>query len=232
MKSINTLITLAGLSVSSLLVNGCGTVPESTSDTWESAPPVSVTARLEYRVDSLMNENRRAQQQVEALTTENRNLTARNAELETRLNEMAAAPRAASPAVTASPVQATPSASSTSGYEGALAAFRSRDFAGAISGFENVLKGNTPDDIADNCHYWMGESYYGLRKYKDAIEQFQTVLNFKKSDKKDDAQLMLANARWAMGDKAGAREAYNTLIAAYPMSPLVAKAKEKIARLR
>jgi TolA-binding protein len=78
----------------------------------------------------------------------------------------------------------------------------------------------------------MGESYYGMRKYKDAIEQFQTVLEFKKSDKRDDAQMMLGNARWAMGDKAGAREAYNTLLTAYPLSPLVAKAKEKLARIR
>jgi tol-pal system protein YbgF len=227
MSSITTVIRLAGLLVLSILVFGCGTVPESTSDTWDSAPPVSVTARLEYRVDSLMNENRRVQQQVEALTTENRNLTARNAELETRLTEMAAAPKVETPASNSMPAHVL-----SGGYDGALSAFRARDFAGAISGFETVLKGNASDEIADNCHYWMGESYYGMRKYKDAIEQFQTVLEFKKSDKRDDAQMMLGNARWAMGDKAGAREAYNTLLTAYPLSPLVAKAKEKLARIR
>lgn len=207
-----------------LALYGCGAVPESTSDTWESNPPVSMTARLEYRVDSLMNENRRLQQQAEALATENRNLTARSAELETRINEMAAAPKM-------EPAVSTPS-SDASGYEGALAAFRKRDFAGAVQGFEGVLQGNVDNDLADNCHYWMGESYYGMRKYREAIDHFKMVMDYKKSEKKDDAQLMIGNASAAMGDKAGARDAYNTLISSYPVSPLIPKAKEKLAKLR
>lgn len=214
-------ISIAGFAVA---LYGCGAVPESTSDTWASNPPVSTTARLEYRVDSLMNENRRLQQQTEALATENRNLTARSAELETRMNEMQVTPRTESAPSTSSHV--------ASGYEGALAAFRNRDFAGAAQEFDALLKGNVRDDLADNCHYWMGESYYGMRKYKEAIDHFRMVLDYRKSDKKDDAQLMIGNASAAMGDKAGAREAYNTLISSYPVSPLIPKAKEKLARLK
>ena len=183
-----------------------------------------MTARLEYRVDSLMNENRRLQQQTEALATENRNLTARSAELETRINEMAAAPRIEPPA--------SPSSNVASGYEGALAAFRNRDFPGAIQEFEALLQGNVRDDLADNCHYWMGESYYGMKKYSEAIDHFRMVMDYKKSEKKDDAQLMIGNASAAMGDKTGARDAYDKLISSYPVSPLVPKAKEKLARLR
>jgi tol-pal system protein YbgF len=205
------------------VLSGCGTVPESTSDTWESKPSFSANARLEYRIDSLMNENRRRDQQIEALATENRNLTARNSELETRLNETAGVPKT-EPAVSSSTESAT-------GYKGALGAFRNRDFAVAIQQFDALLNGNIREDLADNCHYWIGESYYGMRKYKEAIDHFRMVLDYKKSEKKDDAQLMIANASWAMGDKAGAREAYNKLITAYPASPLVAKAREKLAKL-
>lgn len=206
------------------LLCGCGTAPETTSDTWESGTPVSVTARLEYRVDSLMNENRRLNQQVEALATENRNLTARNAELETHINEMTVAPKNEPTVPTSSNVAA--------GYEGALAAYRSRNFDGAVQGFQALLEGNVREDLADNCHYWTGESYYGMRKYREAIEHFRIVSDYKKSEKKDDAQLMLGNSMAAMGDKAGAREAYNKLISSYPASPLVQKAKEKLARLQ
>jgi len=214
-------ITIVG---SALILYGCGTVPESTSDTWETNAPVSMTARLEYRVDSLMNENRRLQQQSEALATENRNLTARSAELETRISEMAAAPKREPPAPTPSNI--------ASGYEGAMAAFRMRDFAGAIQGFQALLNGNVRNDLADNCHYWMGESYYGMKKYRESIDQFRMVGDYKKSEKKDDAQLMIGNASAAMGDKAGARDAYNTLISSYPASPLIPKAKGKLAKLR
>ena len=49
---------------------------------------------LEYRLDSLQNENRRLQDQIEAVASENRKLTARNAELETKLTEAMAAPEA------------------------------------------------------------------------------------------------------------------------------------------
>jgi TolA-binding protein len=93
------------------------------------------------------------------------------------------------------------------------------------------LNGNVRDDLADNCHYWIGESYYGMRKYSEAINHFRMVLDFKKSEKKDDAQLMIGNASAAMGDKQGARTAYSTLISSYPVSSLVSKAREKLARL-
>ena len=46
-----------------------------------------LTAMLEIRIDSLHNENRRLKDQVDAVVTENRKLTARNAELETKRTE-------------------------------------------------------------------------------------------------------------------------------------------------
>jgi hypothetical protein len=56
---------------------GCGTVQDGTyeEEEWNNTPPVSVTARLEYRIDSLTNENRRLHQQLDAITTENQNLS-------------------------------------------------------------------------------------------------------------------------------------------------------------
>ena len=57
--------------------------------TWESAQAVSPTAQLEYRIDSLQSENRRMKEQVNAMAAENRSLTAKNAELETKLTEAA-----------------------------------------------------------------------------------------------------------------------------------------------
>jgi len=209
----------------SLSLFGCGTVEETTDEWSEEDTPVSVTARLEYRVDSLMNENRRMQQQVEALATENRNLTARAAELETKLAEAAAAPPPAA-------ITPAPSGGMTSGYSEALASYRRRDFASAAQQFEGLLGGGIRDDLADNCHYWIGESYYGMRKYTEAITHFQMVFNYKRSEKKDDAQLMIANSYAAAGNTSAAREAYNTLVSSYPASPLVKKAQEKMARLK
>ena len=38
--------------------------------------------------------------------------------------------------------------------------------------------------MADNCHYWLGESYYGDKKYSEAIKHFDEVLGYRKSEKK------------------------------------------------
>jgi tol-pal system protein YbgF len=200
-------------------------VEETTDDWGQESTPVSVTAKLEYRVDSLMNENRRMEQQVEALATENRNLTARAAELETKLAEAAAAPPP--------PAMTSPSTGDmTSGYSDALASYRRRDFSTAAQQFEGLLSGGIRDDLADNCHYWIGESYYGMRQYADAITHFQMVFNYAKSEKKDDAQLMIGNSYAAAGNTSSARDAYTSMVSSYPASPLVKKAQEKLARLK
>jgi tol-pal system protein YbgF len=223
MKSITVL--LPSLAIAALLLNGCGTAEDTSSDTWQTPPPVSVNARLEYKVDSLTNENRRLAQQVDALSTENRNLTARAAELETRLNEMAATPKP-------EPVAKPSTMTASTDYDGALATFHQKKFSDAIQEFEGLLNGNVREDLADNCNYWIGESYYALRQYKEAVDHFKTVLGYNKSEKKSAAQLMIGNAYLAMGDKEAAKAAYNTLVSSYPVSSLVEKAKEKLARLK
>jgi tol-pal system protein YbgF len=205
---------------------GCGASEESTEE-WESTPTDSPTARLEYRADSLTNENRRMKDQIDALSVENRNLTARNAELETRLNEAMASPKA-----TPAPATAPSSGGSNADYEAALSLVRKKDFTAAIQQFDALLKGGIQEDLAGNCHYWIGESYYAMRKYDDAQKHFEMVFDYKRSHKKEDAQLMIGNCLLASGNKAGAKEAYQKLVSNYPGSPLAKKAQDKLAKLQ
>jgi TolA-binding protein len=211
-----------------IIVVGCGTVQEGTTeDDWTTTPPVSVTARLEYRIDSLMNENRKLQQQLETVTAENRNLIAHAAELQSRLSESMAAPR---PTTTPSP---TPSSISPSParYEEALAKFRKRNFRGAIEDFTALLNAGIGADLADNCHYWIGESYFGMKKFNDAIQHFEVVLGMTGSDKADDAQFMIGNSYAQLGRRNEARQAFQRLLSDYPDSPLRARAQAKLNSL-
>jgi tol-pal system protein YbgF len=207
----------------SLVALGCGSSESSTED-WETTPTISPTAQLEYKVDSLTNENRRMKEQVDAVTAENRTLTAKNAELETRLTEaMANAKPAPMPA---------PSGDLRSAYESAVSLVRQKNYTDAIDQFQGLLKAGIADDLASNCHYWIGESYYGLRKYQDAVQAFEMVFDYKKSSKKDDAQLMIGNSYYAAGNKEAAKEAYQKLVSGYPTSPFVSKAEAKLAKLK
>lgn len=220
-------VTVA-VTVLSLLATGCGTVEETTEthETWTPPPaPVANTARLEYRIDSLMNENRRLRQQVDAMSSETRSLNARNAELELKLTEAAAKP------VVVTPVPTVPT-DHTSAYSAALSEYRKRNFAGAAQQFEGLLKAGIREDLADNCHYWIGESYYGLGKYSQALEHFQMVFNYARSEKKDDSQMMIGNCHLAMRNNAAAREAFNKLITTYPASAYARRAQEKLSAIR
>lgn len=116
-------------------------------------------------------------------------------------------------------------------YEDALGVFKSKKYADAAAAFQKMLDENVPDAIADNCHYWIGESKYGARKYGEAIQEFESVLKYKKSEKKGDAQFMIGQCYERMGDKAKAKAAFEKVVKDYPMSANVKKAKERWARL-
>ena len=203
---------------------GCGSSEEDT-ESWESTPAVSATAAPEAQADSMKNENRRIKEQTDALAAENRTLTARNAELETKLNEATAA-KASAPAMTGVPMGNVSGA-----YNAALGEFRRRNFQEAAGQFEAILNSGT-DKLVDNCHNWIGESFYGMKRYDEAIKQFETVLGYTGSGKRPYAQLMIGNSYVALGDKAAAKDAYSKLVSTYPSSALVEKAKGKLSRLQ
>ncbi len=209
---------------------GCGSSEEDTEN-WEATPAVSATATPEAKADSMKNENRRIKEQMDALAAENRTLTARNAELETKLNEATAA-AAKAPAVSTA-AMTTPSAPAgdvSGAYDAALGEFRKKNFQEAANQFEAIINGGG-DKLVDNCHYWIGESLYGMKKYDEAIKHFETVLGYSGSGKRPYAQLMIGNSYMALGDKAAAKDAYSKLVSTYPASSLVEKAKAKLAKL-
>ena len=219
---------------------GCGT-SEQTTQQWEAATPAVDAARLEYHVDSLTNENRRLRQQLEAMAIENRKITARNAELETKLSESGVVPPAKAE-TPAAPVRAerakpiptppTPTGDLPSRYSDALQIYRNRDFSGAAEQFEAILNSGISEDLADNCHYWIGQSYYDMKKYKEAMPHFETILEMRKSDKKPDAQLMLANCYFETGNSSASKQAFQKFLSTYPNSPYTKKARERLSRIK
>ncbi len=214
-----------GLAVAAV---GCGSSEEDTEN-WESTPATTAAATTpESPADSMKIENRRIKEQNDALAAENRTLTARNAELETKLNEATAAAKTPAAGTTET---AVPVSDVSAAYTSALGEFRRRNFQEAANQFTAILNSGS-DKLVDNCHYWIGESLYGMRKYDEAIKHFETVLGYSGSGKRPYAQLMIGNSYLALGDKAAAKDAYNKLVSTYPSSSIVEKAKAKLARLQ
>lgn len=219
------LVIVAGGMCLLLALAGCGSSEEAYYEEQPAqAPVVSETAKLQYKVDSLMNENRRLGDQVEAVTSENRKLTAKNAELETKITEAATVPPPKTSGVTGSGAAAA--------YNAALDLFHARNYSAALDQFQGLLKSGSAGDLADNCQYWIGECYYGMEKYQEALRNFQLVSDYQRSGKIPYAMLMSGNCHAALGDKAAAVETYQKVMSEFPTSPVAEKAKAKLARMK
>ena len=116
-------------------------------------------------------------------------------------------------------------------YEEALGAFKSKKYDDAAASFQKMLDDKVPDEIADNCHYWIGESDFGKKKYSDAMAEFDAVLKYRRSGKKGDAQFMIAQCYERTGQKAKAKEAFEKVVKDYPTNAHVKKAKARWAKL-
>lgn len=116
-------------------------------------------------------------------------------------------------------------------YREALRNYMDRRYEEAISSFEELLAAGIPDPLNDNCHYWIGESYFGLGRYAEALAQFDEVLEFEWSNKKDDAQVMIARCHARMGDAERARAEYRRLLELYPASPYLDLARRRVGAM-
>jgi TolA-binding protein len=220
MKQSLHLLGIAAATVAAIQLAGCSSSRET--DTSPSTQP-GVIEVMQKEVAAVRSENVQLKQQATKLEQENRNATARIAELETQLADIKE--RTARPTLPPKPNLGDV----RSAYDQALQAFRSRNYQEATDILNTLLEASVPEELEDNCHYWLGESAYGMKQYTRAIEHFQHVFSYKISEKKDDAQIMIANSYAAMGNTQRAQEEYQKLLDNFPASPYVPIAKEKLA---
>ena len=116
-------------------------------------------------------------------------------------------------------------------YDSALAHYRLRKFETAIKKFKSLTDEDNSHSLSDNAQYWIGECYYHLKFYSKAASEFEKVLSFDISNKKDSAILMKGKALKHLGFKRDAIEQFRTLIAQYPRSSYTKRARELISTL-
>jgi tol-pal system protein YbgF len=118
-------------------------------------------------------------------------------------------------------------------YEEALRLLDRKDYRLAISRLREFVKRYPNSEFADNAQYWIGECYYALKEYDQAILEFDAVRRkYPKGDKVPAALLKQGFAFAELGDRVDARLLLQELIERYPSSPEAAKAKEKLRSLQ
>lgn len=231
-----------------VLIPGCASSEEaSQAENYDQAALSSFVgdkkpeaSAAQNQMEELQAENTSLKQKIIKLERDNRSAMERITDAEAKLaaerekseRAVEAARTAARSAAGMEPAKSAVSSTiPMSSYEDALAAFTGKKYDAAISLFEKLLAGGTGDDLADNCHYWIGESYFGKRNYNESIKHFDTVFSYKGSEKAGDAQFMIARSYEQLGKKAEAKVAYEKVVKDYPTSNKVAKAKARLSKM-
>jgi tol-pal system protein YbgF len=154
----------------------------------------------------------------------------------------APAPGPAAAAPSAPPSSVAPAAVAVSGaaaadetrvYEAAQNQRRVGNYQGAIVAFQNFVLQFARSPLAHRAQYWIGDSYYNLRDFKNAIaNQHKLISTYPESASVPDALLNMASSYIELGDTASARKTMDNLVARYPSSEAAEKAKRRLASLR
>lgn len=207
-------------------------------------PAVSPTqlAQYEKQIEDLRTENTSLKQNIVKLEQENRSLNTKMTEMDAKFAaeklradkaDELVTPPVTVPKITESKASmeeaALPASQST--YDNAMKAFKAKKYDSALKGFKAIVDNGNDDELAGRSKYWLGETYFAKRNYKEALPLFQDVLKIKNSEKKADAQFMIARAYENLGNKVKAKAAYEKVVKNYPMSKNVKVAKERWAKL-
>lgn len=107
-------------------------------------------------------------------------------------------------------------------YDYAFGLLRQNDYAGAEKAFTQFLQQNPDTPLAANAQYWLGESLYARKDYKNAAIAFgDGYKKYPKSNKNADFLLKLAMSLGNMDQKANACVVLKQLDGAKDISPVV-----------
>ncbi|MGH7768458.1 MAG: tol-pal system protein YbgF, partial [Candidatus Binatia bacterium] len=117
-------------------------------------------------------------------------------------------------------------------YDDAWRLVERKDYRAAIPRLREFLKKYSNSGLADNAQYWLGECYYGLKEYDQAILEFDAVRRkYPKGDKVPAALLKQGFAFAELGDKVDARLILQELVDRFPQSEEAGRAKQRLKTL-
>lgn len=116
-------------------------------------------------------------------------------------------------------------------YEAALNQFKAGKYKEAAAAFDNFVKTHPDSDLAPSAQYWLGNSYYGQRDCKKAIEAQKLVVSrWGDHPKAPDAMLNMSTCQQELGDSKAARQTMEMLVSKYPGSSAAATASQRLKK--
>ena len=211
---------------------GAGGTPASPSPTRE------VMADLLQQIDSLQTEVRDLRGKIEVQDNEIERLKARQRELfsdiDKRVSELehrGAAPAAAGEAAPAA--TSAPTAQEQQVYDAAFNLLKQGSYDRASKAFKDFIAKYPQSSLRGNAQYWLGQTYYVTRNFRQAREEFGKVgKDNVDADKASDALLKVGYSNYELHDWAKARDALGQVSARYPGSAVAKAAEQRLARMK
>lgn len=143
------------------------------------------------------------------------------------------APPTGTVAVPSPAPQGMPTASPGRMYETAYADYAGGQWTLAIEGFQNYIKSFPRSEQADDAQYWIGDTYFLDKKYRDAIAAYDMVIkNYPTSNKLPEAYYKRGLAYENLGQTDQARASFDFAAKTYPDTDAGKLAKQSLDRLK
>lgn len=118
-------------------------------------------------------------------------------------------------------------------YDAALALIKQGQYDRASKRFREFIKAHPKSPLASLAQYWVGESAYVVRNFKQALEGFNKVLqDYPDSPKVSAALLKVGHTYYELADWGKARETLNQVIARHPNTPEARLAEQRLTKMK
>jgi len=119
-----------------------------------------------------------------------------------------------------------PDLTAYSTYEAGLGNFNNGEYDKALANFSQVAVTGRPSEMVPLAYYWMGESYYAMQRYADALPYFEYTTKVGPSFKREAAFYKLSRSNNSMGNTQAAGMWYERLMTEYPKSSYGSKLRK------
>ena len=118
-------------------------------------------------------------------------------------------------------------------FDAALATLRRGEFALAQTTFLDFIKRYPESGYRPSALFWLGNSQYALKAYREAIINFKSVVAIAPDHvRSPEAALSIANCQVELKDAKAARKTLEDLIKVYPQSEAASVANDRLSKLK
>lgn len=213
------------------------------------APAHEALTDLLQQLETLQTEVRNLRGQVEIQANEIERLKSSQrqllADIDKRVRDLEQRGASASPASAATEVAPAaaappPAVNSTTvtpqeqqDYDTAINFLKKGSYDRAAKGFRDFLTKYPQSTLRDNARYWLGETYYVMRNFRQAVDEFtKAIRENPKTPKAADILLKIGYSHYELGEWAKARSNLNQVISSYSGTPAAKSAEQRLAKMK